>query len=354
MNIIITYLPSLSLATTLGLVLWGLHWLLIGRHGDLGNERKFPRQLLLLALSLFGVVAVLVSLPITESSRNNLIGLLGLLVSGIIAFSSTNILANLMGGILLRMTKPFKIGDFIRVGEHFGRVTERGLFDTEMQTETRELIALPNAYLINHPIATTRSSGAIVSTEISLGFDVHHGQAEPLLAKAAKESGLDEPFVHIVALGDFSVTYRVSGLLVDTKRPITAHSNLCRSVLDTLHGHGIEIMSPTFVSQRRLSEDERAIPHVVRVSSNKNAEGGEDLVFDKAEQAEQMEKAKKELTEEIETLEASLKDTHEENKARIKKEIELAKERMKALEQAEAELDSEEAADQDQPGAHSK
>jgi small conductance mechanosensitive channel len=86
-------------------------------------------------------------------------------------------------------------------------------------------------YLISHPITTTPASGAIVSATLSLGYDVHHGLAEPLLLSAAEASGLKEPFVHLLEMGNFSFTYRVSGLLEDTGLLITAHSNLCRSVL---------------------------------------------------------------------------------------------------------------------------
>ncbi|MEB3733556.1 mechanosensitive ion channel [Halopseudomonas pachastrellae] len=56
-----------------------------------------------------------------------MIALLGLLISGVFAFSSSNIFANLAAGVLMRMTRPFVLGDFISVGEHFGRVAERGL-----------------------------------------------------------------------------------------------------------------------------------------------------------------------------------------------------------------------------------
>jgi small-conductance mechanosensitive channel len=128
MELIASYLPSLLLSFGLGAALYGLHWFLIVRQRDRGSERLFPRQLLMLGLSLLSIVSVILVLPIPEHSRNRLIGLIGLLVSGMIAFSSANILANLMGGMLLRIAKPFRIGDFIRVGEHFGRVTERGLF----------------------------------------------------------------------------------------------------------------------------------------------------------------------------------------------------------------------------------
>jgi small conductance mechanosensitive channel len=358
MSLLLSYLPTLLLAVGLGLGLLGVHWFLIGRHSELGNERKVPRQIAILVLSLLTVVAVILALPITESSRNRLIGLIGLLISGAVAFSSANIIANLMGGLLLRITKPFRIGDFVRIGEHFGRVTERGLFDTEIQTESRELIAFPNAYLISHPMSTTRSSGAIVSTTLSLGYDVHHGKVEPLLLRAAEESGLEEPFVRIIELGNFSISYRVSGLLTDTKRLITAQSELCRAVLDTLHGHGVEVMSPAYMNQRPLGENFTTIPKAIKVRETADSEGGEHLVFDKAEEAERREQQKQQLVKEIQELEAALKEAVHDDKIRIKKNIESARRRLNALEDSEVKSRSEDdvaepspAGDADKPRA---
>ena len=77
-------------------------------------------------------------------------------------------------------------------------------------------------------------------------------------------------------------------------------------------------------------------------------------MFDKADQAEQTEHAKKELGQYIETLEASLKEATEEDEVRIKRDIELARERLSALEQAEAKSGSEDVDGQVQPGARSK
>ena len=154
---LILFTPFLAAALVVSIILWSSHQLLIGRFTDLGGERKFPRQLIMLGLTLIAILTLVFALPIKESSRNQLIGLIGLLISGVIAFSSTTIISNLMAGVLLRITKPFRVGDFISIGEHFGRVSERGLFDTEIQSETRDLIALPNTYCINNPVKTIRS-----------------------------------------------------------------------------------------------------------------------------------------------------------------------------------------------------
>jgi small conductance mechanosensitive channel len=341
MDRILPFLPALFTVIGVGAVLWGLHWFLIGRLRDLGNERKFPRQIVLLGLALAGLLATVLVLPVRESSRNQLIGLIGLLVSGIFAFSSASIIANLMAGILLRMTKPFQTGDFIRVGDHFGRVSERGLFDTEIQAETRELVSLPNSYLINNPVMTIRTSGTILSVSLSLGYDVHHARAEALLIRAAERSGLEEPFVHIQELGDHAVTYRVSGLLTEVKRMLSARSQLCQNILDSLHGQGIEIMSPAVMAQRRIREEHKIIPETVPVVSGPAAVNAEDIAFDKAERAERTEKEKRSLVEEIEALETSLKDAPEEEKSRAKTRIEACRDRLKVLETEPPDPDSE-------------
>lgn len=235
----------------------------------------------------------------------------------------TAVTSNLLAGVLLRITKPFRVGDFIRIGEHFGRVSERGLFDTEIQTETRELIALPNTYCISNPVTTIRSSGTIISASLSLGYDLDHTRIEPLLMEAAKSSGLSEPFVHILELGNFSVTYRVSGLLEDPKRLISARSKLYARVLDTLHGHGIEIMSPSFMNQRKIDDNTKL---------EEPESLAEDIAFDKAEQAEQLEYEKLQLAKEIEKLEASLKQLTDEDEKKVnKEELESMYERLKAL-----------------------
>ncbi|MBA3007662.1 MAG: mechanosensitive ion channel family protein [Proteobacteria bacterium] len=332
------YLPLLSMIIAISSTLLAAHWILIRRHEELGNERMWPRQIAMLGLTLVTLVALVLVLPVSEGTRNRLLGIIGLLISGILAFSSTNVVANLMAGILLRVTKPFRTGDFIRVGDHFGRVSERGLFETEIQSESRELIAIPNTYLASHPVTTIRSSGTIIATTLSLGYDVHHAHVEPLLLQAAKESGLEEPFVHILELGNYAITYRISGFLPEIKWLITARSNLCRSVLDILHDQGIEIMSPTYMNQRPVNDAAKIIPTSVQKDLSSRPVIAEDIVFDKAEQAEQSENEKQKLINDMQELETALKEAPEEEKKRIKDEIAEGRERLKLLEQTTEEL----------------
>jgi small-conductance mechanosensitive channel len=228
-DIVNSFSPLIVVVIVVVAVLFAARWLLLRDSLNLESERKLSRNLALVGMGLFGLVVIILALPVAANTRQQLLTIVGLIGSGVIALSSTTIVANAMAGLMLRVTKRFRTGDFISVEEQFGRVTKRGLLDTEIQTEDRELTSLPNLYLITNPVSVVRSSGTIVSATLTLGYDVHHARVEPLLMEAAKQVKLEEPFVWIMELGNFSVTYRISGFLADIKSLLRGRTSANRS-----------------------------------------------------------------------------------------------------------------------------
>ncbi|MBL7154820.1 MAG: mechanosensitive ion channel [Phycisphaerae bacterium] len=331
-------IPALIAVAIVIAGLWIANWLLLHRKRDLNEESRFPRRIAMMLLVAVGTVLILLALPVSPATRSDLLRLLGLLLTAMIALSSTTFVANMMAGLMLRAVRSFRPGDFVRVGEQFGRVTARGLFHTEIQTEDRDLTTLPNLYLISHPITVIRASGTIVSATVSLGYDNQHSKIEPLLVEAAKRAGLENPFMQITELGDFSVTYRLAGFLPKVKQILTARSNLRAMMLDTLHGAGVEIVSPAFMTQRRISEEARTVPaeppfRLRRAASQDRIP--EELIFDKAEQAERLEQLKAirdQLAAELKDLQANLKKVEKDEKPAIEKRIDRKQKRAKAIE----------------------
>ena len=117
------------------------------------------RQLIMLAVSLFGVLLAIIVMPIGDAMRGQLLGLLGILLSAVIALASTTLVGNAMAGLMLRSLGKIRAGAYIRVGDHFGRVSQSDLLHTEIQTEDRDLTTLPNLYLVTHPVTVMRSTG---------------------------------------------------------------------------------------------------------------------------------------------------------------------------------------------------
>jgi small conductance mechanosensitive channel len=335
---LISLVPSASTIVVVLFVLWAANSLLqkqAAKHVGL----KFRNQMVLVGLTFSGVLAIILVIPLDHDRRGQLLSLLGLLLSAAIALSSTTILGNAMAGLMLRAVRNFRTGDFIRCGEHFGRVTARGLVHTEIQTEESRLTTLPNLYLVTHPLTKTRNSGTVIATSVSLGYDISRMRIEPLLLQAAENIGLEGPFVQIKQLGDSSVTYRVAGMLAEVKNMITAKSRLRGAVLDELHGGGVEIVSPNFMNQRVLSEGLRFVPAATPKGTAQSSEGRnlEEIVFDKAEEAETIEallQRRNEVVKQIDELDATIKKADATTKTRIAddlKRLESTADRLKRV-----------------------
>lgn len=280
---------------------------------------SFQRQAVILLVILGSIISIIFILPLAESTQNQVLTLLGLILTAIVTLSSTTIAANVMASIMLRIVKSFRPGDFIKIEGHFGRITESGLLHTEIQTEDRDLVTISNLYLVQRPYTITRATGTMISSTLSLGYDVHHETIKGLLLGAAKEAGLTDAYVLIISLGDFSVSYRVSGLLTDVKQLLSTRSKLNEAILVSFHSAGIEIISPSFMNQRKLDDRKKVIPTEARIISeeisDRDIQPLEELVFDKAEEAEKREELKKELeklTTEMESLDKDIDEASEE------------------------------------------
>lgn len=337
--ILVRFIPLLiSLAVVTG-ILWISHYYLKRREEVMGAEARFRRQMIMLLLTLVGVVIVILDLPISESMRNQLLTLFGLLLTAVITLSSTTVAANAMAGLMLRFVRNIRSGDFIEIEGKFGRVSERGLFHLEIQTEDRDLITFPNQYVVQHPVKVIRSSGTFISATVSLGYDNSYEEIERALLSAAEEAGLLDPFVRVMELNDFSVTYRVSGLLEEVKQMLSARSHLRECMLDKLHAKNIEIVSPTFMNQRQYAPESRFIPTPGPAPRTKKvAEAApEEIAFDKAELAQRIDELRHEhetASKELKDMQGAFDSAEDENvRAKLEEAITEKQERIAAIEE---------------------
>jgi small-conductance mechanosensitive channel len=306
---------------------------ILQRNATVASGHRFRNQLIMFTASFFGLLVVILGLPIDGTTRGQLLSLIGIIISAAIALSSSTILGNAMAGIMLKTVRNFRSGDFVTVGDHFGRVTERGLFHTEIQTPDRDLTTLPNIFLATTPVTVVRTSGTVVSATVSLGYDIPHTKIEKLLTQAAEKTGLADPFVQIRELGDFSVTYRVAGLLGEVKQLISYRSRLRSAMLDALHGAQVEIVSPGFMNVRDFDPSHGFIAAPSGRGEKRAADAAPvEVVFDKAEVAESIGALKLER----EKLDQKLKEAKQEAKEAPDDDTKSAAESRVAMLEAEA------------------
>jgi len=333
MESVLTYLQSFgpTLFTTLIFILLfiGVRKL-IERQSKGKTDKGLIRSIVLFLIVLIGVISVILSLPIEESQKGQITNLIGIVMSAVLGLSSTTFIGNALAGIMLKSRKGFKPGDFITVNDVFGRVTEQGLFHTEIQTVDRDLTTLPNMTLATNAVKVTRSSGTFINAEVSLGYDVSKSKIIECLKKAAINAGLSDPFVHVISLGDFSIVYRIHGLLQDVKSILSAKSRLNSEVIDELHNSNIEIVSPNFMNQKQVGETIFIPKKERKVKLDVKEDMPEELIFDKAEQAESIEKRKEILANVEEKIKKEQKELKEVKdtaaKEKIKSKLESTKE----------------------------
>jgi len=303
-------------------------------------DAQFRFQLIMLALTFAGILAVIGALPVSIETRGQLLSLIGILLSAAIALSSTTFIGNIMAGIMLKVVKSARPGDFITVADLTGRITEMDLLHTEVQTEFRDLVTVPNLYMVTQPLKVVRSDGTIITTEVSLGYDVSHSDVSRILCEAARVARLKDTFVHVRGLGDYSVSYRVAGLLEDVKSLISARSRLREAVLDALHAAGIEIVSPNFMNTRAIPEDKPILPRPSRKTASRESKRAEDVAFDKAEDAASAEEIRKSI-ERVDAEIAALADNKDPDTDSRKQRLTARKEWLvQRLKNAKEQLDS--------------
>ena len=339
------YVPVIGVLAGVSVGLAIINWILRSRWKD-NPDAQFRFQLIMLGLTFSGGLAIIVALPISDTLRGQLLSLIGILLSAAIALSSTTFIGNIMAGIMLKAIKSVRPGDFMTVADIVGRVTEMDLLHTEIQTEDRDLVTVPNLYIVTQPMRVVRASGTIVSAEVSLGYDIQRRQVSRLLTEAASQADLKDCFVQIRGLGDFSVVYRVAGMLEDVKSLISVRSRLREKMLDVLHEAGIEIVSPNFMNTRAISENMVFVPQPPVTEQPEQVVSAEELAFDKAEQASSVEDIRKQ----IEALDAEilrLKDAGDKDfevkegdivvrKDRLVAQLKIAEEHRKAADEADA------------------
>ncbi len=71
-------------------------------------------------------------------------------VTAVLAFSMQETLGNVLGGVLLQLDHSIRIGDWVRIEDTNGRVTEIGWRHTTVETRNRESVVVPNGWLMKN------------------------------------------------------------------------------------------------------------------------------------------------------------------------------------------------------------
>ena len=108
---------------------------------------RFIRRLIWLVLLVIGMFTALSQFAGLGRVAGSVLAS-GALVAAIVGFAARQTLANLVAGIMLAMTQPLRVGDWVTLEEHYGVVEDVRLNFTILRTLSEQRIVIPNERLL--------------------------------------------------------------------------------------------------------------------------------------------------------------------------------------------------------------
>lgn len=140
------------------------------------------------AIWAIGIIIVLTQFAINTSILLLLLGLGGIAV--IVAYHQ--VLADIAAAQFISNYQAFKVGEWVEVEHHYGRVVERNLIHTKILTPDNEVVAIPNSMLLSHSVVNrTRSGGLRVQVPIFVKQGMDLKKLEDKLVEVGQEMKVD-------------------------------------------------------------------------------------------------------------------------------------------------------------------
>jgi len=179
----------------------------------------------------------------------------------VVGFALQDTLGNAFSGLAIQIEKPFRVGHWIAVGGHEGRVTAITWRATRLRTKTGNFVILPNSMLSKEAITnySEPASPTRMQVEVGLHYDVAPNRAKAVLLEAVRQAplALSEPAPDVL-LADFaasSINYRVRFWIGDFRQDGEAADQVRTAIFYALSRAGLEVPYPIQVEYQR---EERA------------------------------------------------------------------------------------------------
>ena len=176
----------------------------------------------------------------------------------LLSLGSTAVVANVVAGAALTYMRPFKLGDRVKIADTLGEVMEKTLLITRLRTIKNVEVTIPNCLVLGSQMINystlSKSPGLVLSTPVTIGYEVPWRQVHELLISAGRETHdvLQEPapFVLQTGLNDFSVAYELNVYTAEAGHMAPIYSALHARIQDKFNEAGIEILSPRYAAVR--------------------------------------------------------------------------------------------------------
>ena len=160
---------------------------------------------------LMWIITGLVVAGYLEFPVNSLVTVLGV-IGVALSLSLQGSLSNLAGGIMVMVSRPFAVGDYVEAGGVSGTVIEIGLVYTRLKTIDNKIIFIPNGEISGERIINyNKQEQRRVDLTFTVSYDADPERVKEIMRRVIgahpKALFTPEPFVRTTSLGESSVGY---------------------------------------------------------------------------------------------------------------------------------------------------
>jgi small-conductance mechanosensitive channel len=196
--------------------------------------------------TVYVVAVVVVVGPLLELTTGQLLAFSGVF-GAVLGLGVQDLFANVVGGFVVVVERPYRPGDTVQIGNHYGEVTDIGIRSTTLVTVDDDEVLVPNYKFFTEPVANANAGDAqlMVVPEVYLahGADIERGRE--ILRDVMRSSRYvyvseDHPLVVRVDHDPAYVTLRGRAYVNDVRREFAFESEVTRRTLAALEEEGIE------------------------------------------------------------------------------------------------------------------
>jgi small-conductance mechanosensitive channel len=179
-----------------------------------------------------------------------------------VSVGASGVVGQAASGLIILYAHALRPGQYVRVGDSEGTVLEIGMFSTRLRTGLGEDVLVPNSFILANTLKNFSSrargtTGFVLDTSVTIGYDAPWRQVEAMLLEAARRvpsiASSPAPYVIQTELADFYVAYRLVASSEETvpRQRMEVLNDLHAAIQDVFNEHGVQIMSPHYVLDPR-------------------------------------------------------------------------------------------------------
>jgi small-conductance mechanosensitive channel len=160
-----------------------------GMSRETSTRLRFVRRLVYAVILLIGVAVALSNFSGINTLARSLLAS-GVIAAAVVGFAARQVLANFVAGIMLAVTQPLRVGDWVTFEGNYGQVEDVRLNYTILRTGTEQRIVIPNERLAAGILKNDTLVTDALAVEVSVWL-APDADTEQAVAALSDESGAD-------------------------------------------------------------------------------------------------------------------------------------------------------------------